>query len=400
MSYRKPAFLLDHIASIIAFYHPICIDEKFGGYINQLRDDGSVYDRNTKHLVGTCRFIYNYSLASIALGEPAYKEAAAHGLRFLQNHHRQADGGFAWVLQNREVEDGTRHCYGHAFVLLAAAGAAKAGIDGAAAFAAEVYDLLQARFWEPHAQLYVDEIAAEDWNAIDSYRGQNANMHLCEAMLSAYEATDEAQYLDRAHLLAKRICIDLANRCNGLIWEHYTSDWQHDWEYNKDDPKNLFKPFGYLPGHFTEWAKLLLILERHRPEMWMVERAQNLFEIALDKSWDMTNGGMHYSFAPDGTILDTDRYYWVLSETFAAAACLALRTGNDTYWDWYDKAWAFADRYLIDHEHGAWFRMLDGNNKKYDDLKSPPSKTDYHPLAACYETLEAMRLHPSGRARP
>ena len=62
MSYREPAFLLDHIASIIAFYHPICIDEKFGGYINQLRDDGSVYDRNTKHLVGTCRFIYNYSI--------------------------------------------------------------------------------------------------------------------------------------------------------------------------------------------------------------------------------------------------------------------------------------------------------------------------------------------------
>ena len=68
-----------------------------------------------------------------------------------------------------------------------------------------------------------------------------------------------------------------------------------------------------------------------------------------------------------------------------------MRTGEDKYWAWYDKAWAFADQCFVDYEYGAWYRILDGNNKKYDDLKSPPSKTDYHPLAACYETLEAIR---------
>ena len=40
----------------------------------------------------------------------------------------------------------------------------------------------------------------------------------------------------------------------------------------------------------------------------------------------------------------------------------------------------------------GWYRILDATNQKYDDLKSPPSKTDYHPLGACYETLEALRL--------
>ena len=100
---------------------------------------------------------------------------------------------------------------------------------------------------------------------------------------------------------------------------------------------------------------------------------------------------MHYTFAPDGQILDTDRYYWVLSETIAAASLLALRTGDDKYWDWYDKAWAFSDRHFVDHEYGAWYRILNVKNQPYDDLKSPPSKTDYHPLAACYETLEAIQ---------
>ena len=392
MSYRDAEFLRNHIRSIIAFYHPTCIDDEYGGYVNQLRDDGSVFDRMTKHLVGTCRFVYCYSVASLALDEPVYREAAAHGLRCLRDMHRQPDGGFAWVLHGRDVDDGDRHCYGHAFVLLAAASAAKAGVDGAVELAAQAYGLLEARFWEPDAQLYADLIAAGDWNAIDPYRGQNANMHMCEAMLCAYEATGESRYLDRAHLLARRICVDLADKADGLVWEHYHTDWTHDWDYNKDDPQNLFKPYGYLPGHFTEWSKLLLLLERYRAEDWILPRAQHLFDVALEKSWDDENGGMYYTFAPDGTILDRDRYYWVLSETFAAAAALALRTGDDSYWEWYDKAWAYSDKHFVDHEYGGWYRILDADNHKYDDLKSPPSKTDYHPLGACYETLEAMRL--------
>ncbi|MCR9138738.1 MAG: AGE family epimerase/isomerase [Alphaproteobacteria bacterium] len=391
MSYRDPEFLTAHIRSIIEFYHPTCIDTERGGYINQMLDDGTVYDRDTKHLVGTCRFIYNYALASIVLGDPQFKAAAEHGLTFLTQQHRQPDGGFAWVLGADGVVDGTRHCYGHAFVLLAAAGAAKAGVDGAADLAADVFELLENRFWDADARLYVDEIAAGDWSAIDPYRGQNANMHMCEAMLAAFEATGETRFLDRAHLLAKRICVDLAAPGDGLVWEHYHTDWTHDWDYNRDDPKNLFRPFGYLPGHFTEWSKLLLILERHRPEPWMMTSAKLLFDTALEKSWDEKGGGMNYTFDPSGTVLDTDRYYWVLAETFAAAAILALRTGDDSYWDWYDRAWRYSDQHLVDHKHGAWYRVLDANNKRYDDKKSPPSKTDYHPLAACFEVLEAMR---------
>ena len=33
MDYRESKFLQDQIDSIISFYHPICIDKKYGGYI-------------------------------------------------------------------------------------------------------------------------------------------------------------------------------------------------------------------------------------------------------------------------------------------------------------------------------------------------------------------------------
>ena len=241
----------------------------------------------------------------------------------------------------------------------------------------------------------MDEIAVGDWQAIAPYRGQNANMHLCEALLAAFETTGNERYLDRALTLARRICVDLAAPTQGLIWEHYTAEWKHDWAYNRADPKNLFRPYGYLPGHFVEWAKLLLMLARHRHEPWQEEAAVRLFDSAVERSWDEEHGGMHYAFAPDGTILDTDRYYWVLAETVAAAALLAIRfresrTGASRYWNWYDRAWEYADRCFVDHTHGAWYRVLDRRGRRYDDKKSPPSKTDYHPVGACYEILRAL----------
>jgi len=388
--YRDPTFLRSHIRSIVAFYHPTVVDREVGGYFNGLKDDGKVYDRTTRHLVSTCRHIYNYAVASALFDDDDLRQAARHGLAFLQDHHRQPDGGYAWILDGRSVADGTRHCYGHAFVLLAVATAAQAGLAEADPVISLVFDLLEARFFEPAALLYRDVIAADDWDAIDPYRGQNANMHLCEAMLAAHAATGAPRYLERAYAIAQRICVDLAAATDGLIWEHYGPDWSIDWDYNRDDPKNLFRPYGYLPGHFVEWAKLLVLLHRERPEPWLLERARHLYDVAVERAWDAERGGFNYTFGPDGAILDTDRYYWVVAEAIAAAAQLAATTDDGSYWDWYDTCWEYPDRTLVDHTYGGWYRVVDADGQRYDDLKSPPAKTDYHPLSACVVALDAL----------
>lgn len=403
-NYNSKSFLAEHVQKTIDFYYPDCIDNNLGGYINQFRDDGTIFDDQTKHLVGTCRFIYIFSVAAIMLDNPEYRQAARHGVNFLLDNHRQATGGYAWMLNGLEVEDATNHCYGHAFVLLAYATALKAGISEAAEPLAQTFALMEERFWRADDELYDDEISP-DWSVVDPYRGQNANMHTCEAMIAAYEATQDQTYLDRAVTLAKRVCIDLAGQSDSMIWEHYTENWQIDWRYNIDDPKNLFRPYGYLVGHWTEWTKLLLILEEHAPQDWMLPQAQKLFDAAVEKGWDPANGGFNYSISPvidadraselelpvmDGSVIDTDRYYWVLSETIAASGLLARRTGESKYDEWHQRTWKWSLDNLVDHEHGGWYRILDFNNQRYDNLKSPASKTDYHPIATCWELYQRL----------
>ncbi|MDE1962460.1 MAG: AGE family epimerase/isomerase [Xanthomonadaceae bacterium] len=388
--FRSPSFLREHIAQTMAFYHPRAIDPA-GGFFHYFRDDGTIYDRSHRHLVSSTRFVFNYAMAWLAFGDPDYLDATRHGLRYLREVHRNvANGGYHWTIRDGQPEDSSNQAYGVAFVLLAYATAVKAGIDEARAWMDETWDLLEARYWEAEAGLYRDE-ADTDWH-FAPYRGQNANMHLCEAMIAAYQATREPRYLDRALTLADRMTRRQAAKADGLVWEHYDTAWNIDWEFNKDDPKNLFKPWGFQPGHQTEWAKLLLIMdpllrERGMPQDWLVPKSKELFDRALAAAWDEVNGGICYGFAPDGRVCDGEKYFWVQAESLAAAALLEDRTGDTTYGDWYERIWRYSWQHLVDHAYGAWYRILTRENRKIDDAKSPAGKTDYHTMGACHEVL-------------
>lgn len=390
-NFRTTDFLAQHIQTTMNFYHPRAIDPK-GGFFHYFRDDGSVYDAHTRHLVSSTRFIFNYSEAARYFGNAEYLAAARHGLDYLRSAHlNPQNGGYTWLIKDGQAVDQTNHCYGLAFVLLAYASAVKAGITEAQAYVHETFALMEQHFWLPEHGLYADE-ASVDWKIVSPYRGQNANMHSCEALIAAFEATGHKPYLDRAMLLAHNICVRQTQTTQGQIWEHYDPTWRPDWNYNQHDPQNLFRPWGYQPGHFTEWAKLLLILDRYQPKPWLLVTAKQLFDQALEKAWDHEYGGVCYGFSPSGDVCDADKYFWVQAESIAAAALLAQATGEQRYWDWYDTLWAYVWTHFVDHEYGAWYRILKPENSPYDKLKSPAGKTDYHTMGACYEVINSTSL--------
>ena len=403
--FRSPQFLLDHIQHTLRFYEGRNLDPS-GGFFHFFKDDGRVFDAHTRHLVSSTRFVFNHAMAFRRFGRAQDQAAAHHGLRFLHAAHEQPQGGFAWQIDWRKgratVQDGTHHCYGLAFVLLAHAHALMASVSEAAEGLEATWQLMNARFWETDAQLYADE-ATPDWT-VGPYRGQNANMHGCEAMMAAFEATQDHKYLDRALTLARSVTQRLATLAGSLVWEHYrrTPDgWAVDWDYNRDDKTNIFRPWGFQTGHLTEWAKLLMQLERHLPaghgEDWMLPTARHFFDTAMRHGWDDTHGGLVYGFAqaeggPVGCfeVCDADKYFWVQAESFAAAALLAVRTGDAAYWRWYDRIWDYAWAHFVDHTHGAWYRILGPDNRKLSDDKSPAGKTDYHTMGACYDVLRGL----------
>ncbi|MBK9614753.1 MAG: AGE family epimerase/isomerase [Uliginosibacterium sp.] len=391
-AFRSREFLLEQIRHAVSFYHPRALDRS-GGFFQHFNDDGSIANPRARHLASSARFVCNYSIAAWRLKDPSYRHAAEHGLNFLQQAHRDArTDGYAWEINwqdgAREVVDSTNYCFGLALTLQAHAQAIQAGIREAEKPLKEIFKLLNERFWTEAAGLYADE-ANESWK-LSPYRGQNANLHVCEALLAAYEATNEYGYLERAQTLAYNITVRQSSLTNGLIWENYHEDWSPDWEYNRNRDSNPRRPWGYQPGHHVQWARLLLILERHRSLPWLALRAEALFDEATNHAWDESNSGLFAAFAPDNSLFDSDKYFWAQSEAIAAAALIAMRKGKEEYWQWYDRIWEYCRRHFQCSTSGTWHRVLKSNNEPYSSNSLSAVKTDFHLIQACNEVITRL----------
>ncbi|MUW15918.1 N-acylglucosamine 2-epimerase, partial [Halorubrum sp. CBA1125] len=340
MARHDPPSFRGRLLATLRLQNPDALDTSSGGYRLLHPETGDPYTGDRRHLVATCRSVANFAAGTVADGPAWCRDAAAHGVEFLEATHRadaddRSEGYHLLVEPDGTPVDRTRSAYGHAFVLLAYARATAAGIEGAEAGLTATVDLLDERFHDGTGCLRSDCDA--DWEELESYRGQNANMHACEAYLAAYEATDEEAYLARARRIATRIAVELAGETDGLLWEHYTAEWDHDFAYNADEPRHQFRPPGYQPGHHVEWAKFLALLDRFDAEVpaslgggdadgndtdatdWY-ERAVELFETATDLGW--TDGGFAYTVEADGDPIVADRYGWALAEGIGAAAAL------------------------------------------------------------------------------
>jgi hypothetical protein len=440
---RDPAVLAEHAAGVLHWWARSPKPASGGGLFHCLRDDGSVFDTRTRHLVSSTRLCVQFAWA-ITHGvpeppapAPSWRALLDSSLAFLRRAHRQGNGGYAWILNasgdearvesagapaaaapaaadEESTQDLNVRAYGLAFVLLAYSSALAAGTEGAREWVDEVTATLTARFWEEAHGLYADEASA-DFSVLDRYRGQNANMHAVEAHMAAFRATRDALHLARARTIARSMCVrqaalvDAATGAGALVYEHYSPDWSApDLEFNKDKPKDRFRPYGFQPGHLLEWSKLLCQLEELGPEEadgappaggpWRLATAARFFEAAC-RGWDTARGGgFVYSCSPvPGLPLgDKDKYKWPQAEGVAAAALLANaadKAGDaalrDSWLAWYDKIIALCWAHFVDHKLGSWFRVLGPNLEKLDDRKCPQVRL----------TLNTFRARPAHPAR-
>ena len=395
-NFESAAFIRAHIADILAFYRPNAYDPN-GGFFHYFSDDGHVYNRGHRHLVSATRFVFNWVQAWQHTGDPLYQDWARHALAHLDQSFRTADGDYVWTLQDGQPEDARIMAYGQAFVLLAKSWAHRIDLCTAAEVRA-IFDRMDVVFYDASAGAYADECSRE--GQLHPYRGQNANMHMCEACIAAFEATGDPIYLDRAQALAttftqtlvRQPSTTLPSHCDGQIWEHYDLDWQPDWAYNQDNPGDIFKPWGYQTGHQTEWAKLLLAIHAVAPNDRWVSTARHLHDAAFANGWDTTHGGLVYGYAPDGRVCDSDKYFWVQAESFASAWRLWRITADTRYLQQYTDTWAWAWAHLVDHQNGAWFRIVNAKGDALETNKSPAGKVDYHTMGACWDVLSVGGL--------
>ncbi len=315
------------------------------------------------------------------MGRPGHADMIDHGMKTIWNRHRdQTAGGYHWAIRDDGPADTTKQGYGHAFVLLAASSASLVGHPLAASMLADVTEILNTRFWEEEHGAIAEEFST-DWSPIGPYRGQNSNMHLTEALMAAFEATGDQDYLKKAERIAELIIRCHAQACGYRLPEHFTEAWQVDEAYSGHE---MFRPSGTTPGHSLEWARLLLQLwaltEKSRD--WMADAARALFFQAMTLGWDRDHGGFYYTLDWENRPSRPAKLWWPLCEGAGAAAFLNEHFASDFHEQSYRRIWNRIAGSFIDREHGGWHEQLSADLKPEYTLFT--GKADiYHALQAC-----------------
>ena len=205
-----------------------------------------------------------------------------HGIEALRGPLRDHRHG-GWY---RTTADSSKAAYEHAFVLLAGASAAAAGVDDR--LVREALEVWDGRFWDDTAGAVVESYA-EDWSGLEEYRGANSNMHGVEAMLAAADVLpDRAGDLrSRALRVVERFVHREAGSRDWRLPEHFDAAWQVDLGYNADRPADPFRPYGVTVGHQLEWARLAVHLAAVLGDApgWLRRDADGLYVAAVDRGW-------------------------------------------------------------------------------------------------------------------
>ncbi|MBL8575714.1 MAG: AGE family epimerase/isomerase [Mesorhizobium sp.] len=337
----------------------------------------------------TTRMVHCFAIAHL-LGLPGADSVIDHGMEFIWKRHRDPKhGGYFWGVDDKNATDSTKQAYGHAFVLLAASSAKVIGHPDADRLLADIADVLRSRFWDASAGATTEEYAA-DWAPFGTYRGQNSNMHLTEAVMAAFEATGDRTWLAMGESIASLIIGRHARAQGWRVAEHFTPDWQVDRDYEGDP---TFRPAGTTPGHALEWSRLLVQLWElgDRKHDWLIDAARQLFLKTTEIGWDGKTGGFYYTLDWQDRPARPDRFWWPCAEGIGAAAVLGAVDPDPRFELWYRRIWDFVANHVIDRGNGGWYPELDSELKPVSHVfRGKPDL--YHALQACLIPL----LPPDG----
>lgn len=343
--------------------------------------DGTPLPRGAQELHTTTRMVHSYALAR-SFGHDGTDDIIDAGMAHLWSEHRDSrHGGYLWSVEDGAVADGTKLAYGHVFVLLAASSALKIGHPEARRLLDDIAQVIDRHYWDEARGLLRDEFN-RDWTPFSTYRGMNANMHGVEAMLTAFEATQDAIWLDRAERILDFFVHEIAPAHDWRLPEHYTREWQVDPEYSGNP---MFRPAGSTPGHSLELGRLLL---QHwdlcgRPDTGAERATRHLVSRALADAW-APQGGMIYTLALDGTAAISDRYWWPVTEAIGVMAAFLKSVPASGDEAWYRKLWQFADATFVDHDSGGWYPEIDAAGR--------PVARQFEGKPDIYHSLQAVLL--------
>jgi N-acylglucosamine 2-epimerase/mannose-6-phosphate isomerase len=359
------------------------VDRAFGGYVEQLRLDGSDAAVDFKRVRVIARQIYVFSHAALS-GHGEYAPLARLGYEFLVSKAWQGpDGGWARLLDRRgRVSDPTPDLYDHAFVLFALGWYSRLTRDAEVlGWALRTLGFLNSRMRHPKGRGYFAELPPS------GYRKQNPHMHLLEAALANFEASGDERFLTLAHEMVSLFCDHFYDGATRTLAEQFDDDWRRA-------PGESGRAIE--PGHHFEWVWLLGSYHKLTGRD-VKQYVHGLMTFAEVHGVDPRSGATFNQVRDDGSPLDRGSRTWPNTERLQAWVAMFELEGRDPRPAFEQTGRLLVERYLSPAPPGTWIDEFrpDGAPK----AKTVPASTLYHVFIAFAEMLrvEAAVAHAFAR---
>lgn len=276
------------------------VDRERGGYFDSLSMNSAQNASEFKRLRVTSRQIFVFSRLA-ALGLSDAWDAMEHGVSFLFDKLRHAEGGFVRsVTLEGHVLDERRDLYDLAFTIFALAAAYERMRDSNLRDEALAVLMLIRTQLSHEAGGYLEGLPAV------LPRRQNPHMHLLEACLAWLPLAPEPAFRDVAQDILNLMANRLWSPNDGCLFEYF----EEDWRPCKDMARRIFEP-----GHHFEWAWLLG--ECKASGLSVPDFAEKLANKAFQQGFSPL--GLPYAeVRPDGTVADELCRIWVVTEWLRA----------------------------------------------------------------------------------
>lgn len=399
-------------AGIIPFWAARGVDREYGGYLTCFDSAGRLDEKDTdKYIVTQTRMIWGFSLFHQLLpDDPSHREAAAQGVDFFIRHFwDKRYGGWHWkVRRDGSLLDDGKVVYGQSFAIYALATYTLAtgdprGLD----YACHTFDLLQ-RYCADVARGGYYENLEPDWSlspggfCAGDRKSLDIHMHLMECFTVLAQASGEEIHRRRLQEVIDVILTHMIHPDSGCGRNQFALDFtplpaiaiRRTWNAEREGAAIESPLDSTSYGHNVELAWLLVRAGEvlGKPRDAYLDVIRRLVDHALRYGLDTTYGGIYRDGPHEGPALVRDKEFWQNAEALVGFLDAYEITRDPRYLTAFEEVWAFADRYMINHDLGEWMTLVSESGEPLVTGIGNPWKACYHSGRSIYEAIRRLDM--------
>lgn len=371
----------DLLDRTIPFWFPRCIDERFGGFLHCLDQDGSILDTD-KSVWAQGRMSWMLlTLYNTLKPNPDWLAWAESGLDFLRRFGFDRDGHMFFHL----AQDGTpirkrRYAYSEAFTSIAFAAHFKATQDPRSA------ELARKTFAHYlHCNFHPQGMAPK-------FTEHRPTIGLAPRMIAIVTAQEL-----RSNLGPDPLWNQWIDQCISEILGWFVKP-------DRQAVMECVAPDGSLlnhmdcrvlnPGHAIEGAWFILREGIARTNELWIQSSLNMMRWMLERGWDPKHGGLLYFVDIEGKPVQEYwhdmKFWWPHNEAIIATLLAYEHTQDPLFAEWHARIHDWSRNHFFDEFHGEWFGYLHRDGSLSQTAKGNLWKSFFHyprMLWACQHIL-------------